>query len=190
MYALRQQGQRLRRLGQTDELPHIVPAGQVQAARQLSVDRMLHNDVQYGASVVHYDLQLFFHIRPLVAAGHLPPQPLPASLDHIAPGGCVNSGAAGPQQGDVAHDQLAAHAEPSRQRRSADRTGSLGQDIQYSVPALLGSHGPSSSFTVFLQYTPFLRSRQDTSTRCSGLDGIVWLSPLRKTHTNPQGGTP
>ena len=120
---------------------HIAAGTDAQLAGELAVDRVLHDHVQDGAAVVHHDLQLPLHVRRLMAAGYLPPEALPVPLDHVAPGGGLDGRASGPQQGDVAHNELAAHAEASRQRGGADRPGGLGQNVPNRVPALLGGHG-------------------------------------------------
>ena len=82
---------------------------------------MVHNNVQHRAALIHHGVQLRFHFRTIMTAGYLPDQAGREFLDNVATGCGGDIRSRGPQQGHVAHDDLAADREPGRQRSGADR---------------------------------------------------------------------
>ena len=65
------QGTGIRLGAAVQELLHIVPAGELQWAGELSIDRMIHDDVQYSAAVVHHGVELRLYAGGTVAADNL-----------------------------------------------------------------------------------------------------------------------
>ena len=117
MEAVRQlgEGHGVGGLAPGDELGHIVPAGKLERAGKLAVQRVLYDHVHHGTALVHNGVELGLHGLAAVADGHPAEQTLAASLDAVAPWGSQDLLAACPQQGDVPHDDLATDGKLSRQ---------------------------------------------------------------------------
>jgi len=123
-----------------EELLDLIAAGELEQACELAVDRMLHDDVQHGAALVHHGVELGLHIGAVMTAGHLAQKAGGGRLDDIAPGGSGDLRTGGPEQGHVAHDHLTADAELLGQRPGADGLRSLLEKIQDRLPALVCLH--------------------------------------------------
>ena len=117
----------------------------MELAGELAVDRVLHDHVQHGAAVIHHELQLPAHVLRPVDTGQLAGQTGGGAGEQIAPGGGGDVQPAGPQQGDVPHNDLPADRKTGRQDGGGDRPGRLGEIDGQRGPALDCVHGGPSS---------------------------------------------
>ena len=96
------------RLHAREKLLHIVAAADLELAGELAVDRVLDDDIEHGAAVVDEDVELLSGLRERVAAGDRARDAVRRPRQHVAARGGGDLGAAGAQQRNVAHDDLAA----------------------------------------------------------------------------------
>ena len=117
---------RLRRL--PDEVVHIVPAGKVQVAAQLAVERVFDRHIHDHAALIHHGVQLGAHfLGGAVDTGQNAGAALCFRMELISAGRCVDLGAPCPQKSHVAHHDLAGYAQLSGQGTGTDRLGGPGQ---------------------------------------------------------------
>lgn len=154
-----------------NKLLNLVAVGELQRTGQLTVNRMLHNDILHNAAVVNQNTQLCFHTGGIVAAGDLPHKSYWRMLDHIAARRGGNFLASCPQQGDVAHNDLTADGKTAGQSGGADGLLRIFQ------------RGKDHVTTLFCLHINFLLWCLDKSiAQKAGKEKRESRFPLRKTH--------
>ena len=115
-----------------DEVVHVIPAGQIQVAAQLAVQRVLHGHVHHGAALVHHRIQFGAHLlRRAVDAGQDAGVAAGGRVELISPRRGFDGRTAGPQQGYIAH-----HV-------------GIAQPLQYHFSALYSIHPNAPLFSDF-----------------------------------------
>lgn len=140
------EGDRLRLAAAVDELGNFIPVGDMKRGGELAVDRVLHDDVQHGAALIHNGVELLLHLVGTVAAGKGTHNGAVRLWKQVSPGSGGDLQSSGPEQGHVSHNDLPADRQLLGQGGGAD--GGVGQ-LQppgYFHSSLLGVHKRSRSF--------------------------------------------
>ena len=96
---------RVRRL--LDKMVHVVPAGEIEVAAQLTVKRVFHGHIHHDAALVHHGIQLLPHlVCGAVDTGEDARIAPRRRVELIAPGRCIDLRPRRPQQGHVTHHDL------------------------------------------------------------------------------------
>ena len=133
-----------------DEVVHVIPAGQIQVAAQLAVQRVLHGHVHHGAALVHHRIQFGAHLlRRAVDAGQDAGVAAGGRVELISPRRGFDGRTAGPQQGYIAHHDLAGDAQLRRHHTGTDRCVGVAQPLQYHFSALYSIHPNAPLFSDF-----------------------------------------
>lgn len=140
-----QQGERLCVFSAVDEFIYIVAACELQKSGELSVERMLDDDILYGAAFINHGIELCLHFCSIMAAGDAAAELICGLLSghQIAAGrrGDIVSG--GPEQSDIAHNDLSAHREATSERSGAERPLAFCKQVQDILSSLFCFHGSS-----------------------------------------------
>lgn len=140
------EGNRVRLAAAVDKLGYVIPAGDVNGGGELAVYRVLHNDIQHGAPLVHNGVELLLHLVAAVAAGKGTHHVTVRLWEEISPWGGGDLQTSGPEQGHVAHNDLPADRQLLGQGGGTDGGIGLLKPAGYFQSSLLGVHKRSRSF--------------------------------------------
>ena len=140
------EGDGLRLAAALNKLGYLVAVGDVDGGGELAVDRVLHDDVQHGAALVHHGVELLLHLVGAVPAGKGTRNRAVCLGEEVTPGRGGNFQPSGPEQGHISHNDLPADRQLLGQGGGTD--GGIGQlkPTGYFQSSLLGVHKRSRSF--------------------------------------------